>query len=121
MRVCVCVCVYASMGFLFLMHTFYGSMLRTLNANVHAPTCDGGGVMDSDLLCMQAAMQSGCESEHVVKVVETILSDAPNSSSVFIVMELCQGGNLRDWMRRSKANRLHSEIVSAPADGKAAA
>ena len=77
--------------------------------------------MDSDLLCMQAAMQSGCESEHVVKVVETILSGAPNSSSVFIVMELCQGGNLRDWMRRSKANRLHSEIVSAPADGKAAA
>lgn len=67
-------------------------------------------------------MQSGCESEHVVKVVETILSSAPNSpphsSIVFIVMELCEGGNLRDWMRRVKANRLHSEIVSAPADDK---
>ena len=69
---------------------------------------------------MQAAMQSGCESEHVVKVVETILPRTPNSSSVFIVMELCEGGNLRDWMRRVKANRLHSEIVSAPDTGKAA-
>lgn len=65
-------------------------------------------------------MQSGCESEHVVKVVETILSSTPNSSSVFIVMELCEGGNLRDWMRRVKANRLHSEIVSAPDDSRAA-
>ena len=67
-------------------------------------------------------MQSDCESEHVVKVVETILSSAPNSpahsSIVFIVMELCEGGNLRDWMRRVKTNRLHSEIVSAPGDDK---
>ena len=67
-------------------------------------------------MCMQAAMQRGCESEHVVKVVETILSSAPDTSCLYIVMELCEGGNLRDWMRRVKANRLHSEIVSAEED-----
>ena len=44
-----------------------------------------------------------------MKLFETILHEA--SESYFIVMELCERGNLRDWMRRVKSNKLQSETV----------
>ena len=58
---------------------------------------------------VQASIQGGCQGEHVVKVIETIL-DSP-TNALYIVMELCEGGNLRDWMKRVKTNHLQSETV----------
>ncbi len=41
----------------------------------------------------------------MVKIVDTI--SVPEALQLFIVMEYCEGGNLREWIRR---NRKHSAL-----------
>lgn len=58
------------------------------------------------------------EDEHVVKIYDTItLSD---KGQMFIVMEYCEGGNLQQWIKRSRRHKLRNQTVRGSAISVAA-
>lgn len=57
----------------------------------------------------EVRIQAGVEDEHVVKIYDTItLSD---KGQMFIVMEYCEGGNLQQWIKRSRRHKLRNQTV----------
>ncbi|XP_065898390.1 serine/threonine-protein kinase Nek3-like [Dysidea avara] len=52
-------------------------------------------------------LQTNCKSAHVVKIYDHVIWEG----HVFSIMELCEGGNLRDWIRRHQRNNMIKEVV----------
>ena len=66
------------------------------------------------LCCMtyslpQVQIQAYIDADHVVKIRDTIL--LPEAKQLVIIMEYCEGGNLREWIRRNRKHGTLSETV----------
>ena len=56
----------------------------------------------------QLELQTNCHDEYVVKIYDHVIWEG----HVFSVMELCEGGNLRDWISRHRKYDMINEVVS---------
>lgn len=54
-------------------------------------------------------IQADIDADRVVKIVDTV--SLPEARQLFIVMEYCEGGNLREWIRRSRKHGTLNETV----------
>ena len=57
----------------------------------------------------QVQIQAGLEDDHVVKIYDTI--SLPDKNEMFIVMEYCEGGNLLQWIQRTRRHKLLNQMV----------
>ena len=57
----------------------------------------------------QVQIQAGLEDDHVVKIYDTI--SLPDKKEMFIVMEYCEGGNLLQWIQRTRRHKLLNQMV----------
>ena len=63
------------------------------------------------MLCVvwgQVRIQAGVNDEQVVKIYDTITVE---EKEMFIVMEYCEGGNLLQWIKRSRRHKLLNQTV----------
>ena len=57
---------------------------------------------------IQLELQTNCHDAHVVKIYDHVIWEG----HVFSIMELCEGGNLRDWISRHRKYNMIKEVVS---------
>ncbi|CAI8047350.1 Interferon-induced, double-stranded RNA-activated protein kinase [Geodia barretti] len=56
----------------------------------------------------EVRIQAGVNDEQVVKIYDTITVE---EKEMFIVMEYCEGGNLLQWIKRSRRHKLLNQTV----------
>ena len=57
----------------------------------------------------QVQIQAEVKDEQVVRILETIA--VVDRQEMFIVMEYCEGGNLLQWIKRSRRHKLLNQTV----------
>lgn len=55
-------------------------------------------------------IQAQIDDAHVVKILDTV--SVTETRQLFIVMELCEGGNLLQWIQRNRKHKMLNETVS---------
>ena len=63
--------------------------------------------------CVQVKLQANVEDEQVVRIFDTVTS--PATEEMFIIMEYCEGGNLLQWIKRTRRHNLINQTVSQKA------
>ena len=56
-------------------------------------------------------IQAQIDDSHVVKILDTV--SVTETRQLFIVMELCEGGNLFQWIQRNRKHKMLNETVSS--------
>ena len=62
-------------------------------------------------LSSKVQIQAQIDDSHVVKILDTV--SVTETSQLFIVMELCEGGNLFQWIQRNRKHKMLNETVSS--------
>lgn len=57
----------------------------------------------------QVEIQAKMDDVHVVKILDTV--SVPSSRCLVIIMEYCEGGNLLQWIKRSRRHELLNEPI----------
>ena len=71
---------------------------------------NGNFFMFSSLLS-KVQIQAQIDDSHVVKILDTV--SVTETRQLFIVMELCEGGNLFQWIQRNRKHKMLNETVSS--------
>ena len=62
------------------------------------------------VLLSKVQIQAQIDDSHVVKILDTV--SVTETRQLFIVMELCEGGNLFQWIQRNRKHKMLNETVS---------
>lgn len=70
-----------------------------------------GNFFMSSSLSSKVQIQAQIDDSHVVKILDTV--SVTEMRQLFIVMELCEGGNLFQWIQRNRKHKMLNETVSS--------
>ena len=70
-----------------------------------------GNFFMSSSLSSKVQIQAQIDDSHVVKILDTV--SVTETRQLFIVMELCEGGNLFQWIQRNRKHKMLNETVSS--------